>query len=31
VGRSARDLVSFPGKCVGCGKLTRGLSGQQEI
>ena len=25
------DLVSFPGKCVGCGKLTRGLSGQQEI
>ena len=25
------DLVSFPGRWVGCGKLTRGLSGQQEI
>ena len=25
------DLVSFPGRWVGCGKLPRGLSGQQEI
>ena len=29
--KAQADLVSFPGRWVGCGKLTRGLSGPQEI